>query len=189
MRPALLAAFLLVSGTALAVPPPRPAPPPRPPTAIDKLFAQLAKADSAEDAKPIEQKIEAQFRVSGSPSVDLLMGRAQQVQAAGDTKTALKLVKAVTDIAPTYAEGWHVRAALENADGDDTAALVSLQKTVELNPRHFTAMSELADMLQDYGDKKGALALYRRALALDPQLDDAGRKLRELTRTVEGQDI
>ena len=60
---------------------------------------------------------------------------------------------------------------------------------VQLNPRNFTALTELGDMLQDYGDKKAALKLYRQALELDPQLEGAARHVRELTRTVEGQDI
>ncbi len=67
--------------------------------------------------------------------------------------------------------------------------MVSLQKVVALNPRQFEAMVELGGMLEDYGDKAGALKLYRRALALDPQLEGATRKVRELTRKVEGQDI
>jgi len=47
----------------------------------------------------------------------------------------------------------------------------------------------LADMLEEYGDKAAALKLYRRALELDPHLEDANRKVRELTQSVEGRDI
>lgn len=195
MRAAFVLSLLLMSGAALAAPaksslgPPAKAAPQPKPVTLDALFAQLAKAESAEDAHPIEQKIEARFRVSGSPSVDLLMTRATTAQAASDSKTARKLADAVTQIAPGFAEGWHARAALEQEAGDDTAALVSLQKVVQLNPRNFTALTELGDMLQDYGDKKAALKLYRQALALDPQLEGAQSKIRELTRSVEGQDI
>jgi tetratricopeptide (TPR) repeat protein len=78
---------------------------------------------------------------------------------------------------------------MEQADGDDTNALVSLQKTVLLNPRHFEALVELAGMLEEYGDKAAALKLYRRALEIDPQLEVAERKVRELTTHVEGRDI
>ena len=176
MRAALVLS-LLMSGAAFAAPP-RPAPKPvdkRP--EIEKLFSQLAKAESAEEAHPIEARIEARFRVSGSPSVDLLMTRAEAAAAASDKKTAKKLVEAITNIAPNYAEGWHTRAAMEQADGDDTDALVSLQKTVLLNPRHFAAMVELADMLEDYGDKGGALKLYRRALDLTGEADGPARQI------------
>jgi tetratricopeptide (TPR) repeat protein len=190
MRPAFVLSLLLFAGPALAVPPPKPAAPaPSQVTSEDQLFAQLRKAESAEDAHPIEEKLLAMFRPSGSPSVDLLMARAQAALAATDNKTAKQLIDAVTAIAPNYAEGWHTRAGMEQAAGDDTAALVSLQKVVLLNPRNFAALSELGNKLEEYGDKAGALKLYRRALELDPQLEGAGRKVRELTQSVEGRDI
>jgi tetratricopeptide (TPR) repeat protein len=191
MRPALVLILLLAPATAHAVPPREPAPVPAPKnvTSEEKLFAQLKQAGSAEDAHAIEQKLLALFRSSGSPSVDLLVIRAQAALAATDNKTAKQLIDAVTNIAPSFAEGWHIRAGMELAGGDDTAALVSLQKTVTLNPRQFTALTELAGMLEDYGDKAGALKLYRRALELDPQLEIASRKVRELTQSVEGRDI
>ncbi len=191
MRTALVLSLLLVSGTALLDSSWAAAPVPQRKNvnSEEQLFAQLKKASTSEDAKAIEDKLKLMFRASGSPSVDLLMTRAQAAQAADDKKTARKLVEAVTNIAPKYAEGWHTRAAMEQADGDDTNALVSLQKTVLLNPRHFTALVELADMLEEYGDKTAALKLYRRALDVDPQLNVAQEKVRELTTKVEGRDI
>jgi len=188
MRPALALCLLLAAAPVqpgLAAQ----APAPKAVSSEEKLFSQLKQVDSPEDAHPIEQKLIALFRVSGSPSVDLLVTRAQAAQTAADKKTAQKLIQAVTAIAPTYAEGWHMRAAIEQEAGDDTAALVSLQKVVLLNPRHFEALSQLADMLHEYGDKAGALKLYRRALDLDPQLEGAASKVRELTQSVEGRDI
>jgi len=184
--------ILLLSGAAYAVTPPAKTPSQPAPVKAESeehLFTQLKQCGSAEDAHPIEAKLQAMFRASGSASVDLLMTRAQAAQGAGDDKTARQLVEAVTNIAPKYAEGWHVRAGMEQAAGDDTAALVSLQKVVLLNPRQFNALNELADMLEDYGDKAAALKLYRRALDLDPQLEGAAQKVRELTQSVEGREI
>jgi len=194
MRPVLAIFLLLVTSAApldssWAAPSKPAAPAPSQVTSQETLFAQLKQVENAEDAHPIEQKLMAMFRASGSPSVDLLISRVQAALAANDKETAKKLIEAVTNIAPSYAEGWHIRAGMEAAADDDTAALVSLQKVVQLNPRHFAALSELAGMLEDYGDKAGALKLYRRALELDPQLPDAKQKLRELTTSVEGRDI
>jgi Tfp pilus assembly protein PilF len=194
MRTALVLCLLLTSSAALldsswAAPSKSPAPTPKEVTSEEKLFVQLKEAENAEDAHPIEQKLIAMFRASGSPSVDLLITRVQAALAATDNKTAKQLIDAVTNIAPNYAEGWHIRAGMEKAADDDTAALVSLQKVVQLNPRHFAALNELADMLEDYGDKAGALKLYRRALELDPHLPGATQRVRELTTKVEGRDI
>jgi tetratricopeptide (TPR) repeat protein len=160
-----------------------------PPSPLDTLFSSLAKAQSEDAAKPIETQILALFDQSGSPSVDLLMTRAEAAAEAGDTDTAKKLIDAITDIAPDFAEGWHRRAALQAAAHDDEGAMISLQKAVTLNPREFAALSELAGMLEEYGDKKVALATYRRVLALDPHLEGVDKHVDELARDVEGEKI
>jgi tetratricopeptide (TPR) repeat protein len=156
---------------------------------LESLFGQLAQAGSPEDAKPIEERIGAIFLQSGSPSIDLLMSRVAAAEAAGDTETAKKLIQAVTDVAPTYAEGWHSRASVQRATGDDSGAIVSLERVILLNPRHFAALFELGSMMEDYGNKAVALKLYRKALEIDPQLDGARRHVDALTRDVEGQGI
>ena len=156
---------------------------------IDRWFQDLAKAESADDARPIEDKIETAFRQSGSASVDLLMTRAKEAVSAADTKTATAIVGSVTKLAPNYAEGWRLRATLEAAGGNDGAAMLSLQRVVTINPRHFSAMAELAGMLEDYGDKKAALTLYRKVLTLYPRHEAASTRARALEREVEGQGI
>ena len=173
-----------------ATPPAKRRAAPQKPVSEEQLFAQLKQvrqrrrrpSDRRQAAGHVPRLQQPQRRSADDPG-------AWRRKARGDNKTARQLVEAVTKIAPNYAEGWHVRATMEQGAGDDTAALVSLQKTVLLNPRNFTALSELADMLEDYGDKAGALKLYRRALDLDPQLDGASHKVRELTQSVEGRDI
>jgi Flp pilus assembly protein TadD len=162
-------------------------PPPAKP--IDVLFQALKNAASPEDAKLIENQIGLFFMQSGSPSVDLLMTRATAALAGGDKNTARKLFNSVTAIAPNYAEGWHSRAALQIDANDSEGAMLSLQRTISLNPREFKAMSELADMLEDFGDKAGALKLYRKALVLDPKLEGAGDHVKTLEDAVEGQKI
>jgi tetratricopeptide (TPR) repeat protein len=188
--------FLAFCVSALAgTPPPQHSRSARPPSsqpqpkAIDALFAQLKQVQTPEDAKPIEDQIGLFFMQSGSASVDLLMTRGAAALAGGDRDAARKLFDAVTDIAPNFAEGWHSRAALQLAANDNAGAMVSLQRAISLNPREFKAMSELADMLEDYGDKSGALRLYRRALELDPKLDGAADHVKALQTDVEGQRI
>ena len=44
-------------------------------------------------------------------------------------------------------------------------------------------------MLEDYGDKPGALKMYRAAQALDPQMEGLQRHIDSLSRAVEGQGI
>lgn len=156
---------------------------------LDALFGALAKAQSEEEAKPLEDKTLAAFFHSNSPTVDLLMLRAAAALHGGAGNTARKLIAAVTNVAPDYAEGWHQRAEILADAGDDQGAMFCLQKTITLNPRQFEALTELAGLIEEYGDKQAALRLYRRALALDPYFDDVARKVRALTHEVEGQSL
>lgn len=165
-----------------------PAPPPQSQN-LETLFGQLARASSPEDAKPIEDRIGTIFLRSGSATVDLLMSRAAVAQAAGEKDATKKLVEAVTSVAPDFAEGWHARANFQRATGDDAGAMVSLERTILLNPRQFAVLYELGNMMEDYGNKAAALKLYRKAMELDPQLDGARRHIDALTRDVEGQGI
>lgn len=159
------------------------------PSEVDALFAALGKAQSEDEAKPIEEKILTTFLRSGSPTVDLLMTRAAASLHAGDIATGRKLVAAVTNVAPDYAEGWHQRAEMLAEAGDDQGAMFCLQKTVTLNPRHFEALAELAGKVEEYGDKPAALRLYRKALALDPQMEGIARTVRALEHEVEGESL
>src|SRR5256885_6314195 len=181
-----IAGLFLVSAASAAPKPPahRPAP-----GELDSLFAALAKAESDEEAKPIEEKILTTFLHSGSPTVDLLMSRAGAALQAGDVATGKKLVASVTGIAPDYAEGWHQRAEMQAEAGDDQGAMFCLSKTVALNPRQFEALAELAGLVDEYGGKPAALRLYRKALALDPHFDDIARKVRALEHAVEGESL
>ena len=154
------------------------------------VFLSVAAApNKAAPHKPPRPPLEVLFAQSGSASIDLLMARGTAALAGGDSGTAKKLFDSVTDLAPNFAEGWHEKAQLQVDAGDDEGAMISLQKTVTLNPCQFAAMSELGDMLEDYGNKDGALKMYKRALALDPQLEGAAKRVRTLDRAVEGQGI
>jgi Flp pilus assembly protein TadD len=183
MRIAVLALSALLAAPAMAAAPKHPA------NELDALFSALGKAQSEQEAKPIEDKIMTAFLRSGSPTVDLLMTRAAAAAQAGSDDLARKLVSAVTNVAPDYAEGWHQRGVMQADAGDDQGAMFCLEKAVTLNPRNYEALADLAGKVEEYGDKPGALRLYRKAFALDPHFDGLDRKIRALTKDVEGESL
>ncbi|HEY3779002.1 MAG TPA: hypothetical protein VGL35_13190 [Rhizomicrobium sp.] len=189
MRSILFAASLAALSITGAAPRQELAPAARPVPQLDVLFQQLAKANSDEVAKPIEDHILTLFLESGSASIDLLMTRAAAALASGDMDSAQQLLNVVTKVAPDYAEGWHQRGKLQAVAGDDEGAIVSLQKAITINPRQFAAMSELGAILVQYGDKRDALKLLRKAQSLDHHLSDVDREVRQLSHDVEGDSI
>ena len=95
----------------------------------------------------------------------------------------------LTQIAPSFAEAWHRRATLATQKDDYDDALTSLRQTLALQPKNFAALAELGSILEEYNDKPHALEAYRKAKALDPFIDGMDDRIRDLTKTVEGQGI
>ena len=56
-------------------------------------------------------------------------------------------------------------------------------------PRHFGAMSGLGMILQEFGDDKRALEVFRRALEINPHLPKIPDLVKSLAEKVEGRAI
>lgn len=165
------------------------------PTAEDKpkmlaeLYEQLAKARDEEAAAPIMETIEGLWRFSGSPTVDLLMSRAERFAQSEDLELALKIADATVEIAPDQPEAWHLRAKVNFLKQDYGQALVDLRRTLDRDPKHYAAMNDLGVVLETTGAKKEALRAYRKALELNPFLTETKKAADDLGREVDGQDI
>jgi tetratricopeptide (TPR) repeat protein len=160
-----------------------------PARSLDFLFGALKVAPDDESAKTIEDRIWAQWLASGSDTVNLLMNRAKSAVESNELDLAIRLLDAVTEIRPQYVEAWNRRATVFFLKKDYSSALVDLRKVLSLEPRHFGALAGLGMILQDIGDEKQALAVYRRAVEVYPRLKGMDEKIKTLSEKVEGRDI
>jgi tetratricopeptide (TPR) repeat protein len=79
--------------------------------------------------------------------------------------------------APLYAEAWHKRATLYYLLGRDAECLCDIQRTLELEPRHFAAMLHFAEILLGEGAGGEARYAFAAALSLHPHLPRAREAL------------
>lgn len=156
---------------------------------LEELYDSLGMARDAIEAEPIVEAIEETWQRSGSDTIDLLMARAGAFVREADVDMAVKILDAVVDLAPDEAEAWHQRAILYCLRQDYQRCLSDLRRALSLDPRHYKAIIALGVVLQEFGDKKGALEAYRKALQVNPYVDSARQSVEELSREVEGQDI
>jgi tetratricopeptide (TPR) repeat protein len=188
--------------TALAQPPdPTPPKPIEPPTTLprvqrgdrtqnlDRLFEALKIAPDDESAKYIENRIWAIWLSSASDTANLLMGRAKTALDGKDFELAIKLLNAVIDIRPDFTEAWNRRATVYYTQKDFGHALADIQEVLKREPRHFGALAGLGIILQEMGDDKRALEVFRRALAIHPHLERIPDLVKRLTDKVDGRDI
>ena len=68
-------------------------------------------------------------------------------------------------------------------------SMEDIRQVLKLEPRHFGAMSGLGMILQEFGDEKHALDVFRRALEVNPHLPKIDEMVKSLTEKVEGRDI
>lgn len=157
--------------------------------AADELLVQLAKAQDPALAKRIAAAVQALWRRSGSDTIDLLTSRSIEAQRAAKVDVATRLMDEVVSLRPDYAEGWNRRATLHFMAKDYSEAMSDIHETLILEPRHFGAWLGLGRILQDSDLDKKALAAYRRALEVYPQIEGLKKQVDELALKVEGQPI
>jgi tetratricopeptide (TPR) repeat protein len=156
---------------------------------VDFLFGALKAAPDDETARAIEQRIWALWMRSRSDTATLLMTRAQKAIEDKDTDLAIKLLDAVVKVKPDYIEAWNRRATLYYMKKDYGQSIADIREVLKREPRHFGALTGLGLILQDIGDDKQALEVYRRALAVYPRIERVPDIVKTLTEKVEGRDI
>ncbi|SIT77321.1 Tetratricopeptide repeat-containing protein [Pontibaca methylaminivorans] len=152
------------------------------------LLAELAEAD-AERAPQIEARLQAIWSRSGSPAMDLLLERGRRALETGDAGAALDHLGALTDHAPDFAEGWHLRASAWFEAGRFGPALSDLERALALNPSNYRAIYGLGMILEELGDKAPALRAYRRAQAIAPQDAHIAAAVRRLQQAVGSREL
>lgn len=152
---------------------------------LERLFQLLSGVRTMPEAMDIEGQITAIWLKSGSETVDVLMARAQSAVEAQDLTIAKKLLDAVVEMRPEYAEVWYRRAELLLLMDSQQEAASDLSKALELEPRHFRALAIAGRLAEAAGDKPAALAAYRKAVAINPMMEAIARRAGQLTFEVE----
>lgn len=155
---------------------------------MDALFDQLARSEG-EAWRLAESDILREWSKSGSAAMDLLLKRGEEALDQGDLEAATGHLTALTDHAPGFAAGWHARASALAASGRIGPAVADLSRALSLEPRHFAALTQLASLLEDMGDRDAALAAYRQSLELHPHQQEAIDGAARLERQQTGTDI
>lgn len=159
------------------------------PKVLGELYVQLAKAKDAEAATPIMTNIETLWRVTGSPTVDLLIGRAELFTKGKDLDLALQILDATVAMAPEEAEAWYLRAKVYYLQSKYDLALADLMRAVDRDPKHYRALEELGLVYDALGRKPEALETYRKALEVNPFLKDAGLAVQFLEKEVGARNL
>ena len=139
---------------------------------LDELFAALKTAQDPMTAHELDQAI---WAVWTNPSDPVLHDRMREVLLArgtGNIAEALHLLDQLVIDFPDYAEGWNQRATIHYMMGNLDLSLADCARVLELEPRHFGALSGRALIYLAQGKRALALKDMAAALAVHPFLSE-----------------
>jgi tetratricopeptide (TPR) repeat protein len=155
----------------------------------EDLYALLATAATAKEAKKIAAQIERVWLTTGSDTVSVLMVRASRALKAKDKKLALTLLDSVVELAPDSAEVWNRRAYVHYVSKNYPAAVGDLRRALALDKNHYKALDGLASIFRQLGDDAKAFQVYKQLREIHPHWPGLEKAYEELKGKVQGRGI
>ena len=148
---------------------------------LDGLFSRLQAAGPSE-ALQVEGEIWQIWTQSDDGAVRGLRRDGLAAMQRGDYRHALAKFDQMVIIAPGFAEGWNKRATVHYLLGNYGQSLSDIAKALELEPRHFGALSGRGLVYVKLEDERRALDAFEAALAVHPHLAGAATNAEQLRK-------
>jgi tetratricopeptide (TPR) repeat protein len=154
---------------------------------LDGLFERLEITHDHAEASRIERQIWQIWMESGDFQVQIWMRQGVAAMSLHRLDLALDRFDRMVEHAPDFAEGWNKRATVHYLMGDYSASVYDIQRTLDLEPRHFGALSGLGLIYDALEKPAAAIRSYEAALALNPHLEGTRKRIEDLRRELRGR--
>jgi tetratricopeptide (TPR) repeat protein len=172
-----------------AAPPAEPAAVAKPENRLESLFGELKRQRNEKAAERIASRIAEEWNHSGSASIDLMMLWSQKAIEAEKFDVALDFLDQVVTLSPDFAEGWNRRATVHFMMRSFGKSMADIDRTLQLEPRHFGALAGMAQIMKERGSKELALEAYQRVLDIYPMMRSAQNEVATLSEELAGEGI
>jgi tetratricopeptide (TPR) repeat protein len=122
---------------------------------------------------------------SGNAATDTVFLEGVTQMNAGQLAEAIATFSRVIAMAPEFAEAWNKRATVYFLIGEFERSLKDCDEVIKRNPDHFGALAGYGQIYMRLNDYERALEYFKRALALNPNLDGVEFQVRLLERVLE----
>ncbi|MBI1737446.1 MAG: tetratricopeptide repeat protein [Candidatus Rokubacteria bacterium] len=138
----------------------------------------ILRGDDPARAARAAEALWARWHRSGEPGVDALLRDGILAMQRQDHPAAEDIFTRIIARAPGFAEGWNKRATVRYLAENYAGSIADCEETLAHNPNHFGALSGQGLCHMAIGQYREAAALFRRALAVHPHLENARANLR-----------
>ena len=134
------------------------------------LLHERLRDESAFVRSFAEQGLWLLWSRSGDAEIDALMARGTEAMQTGRHGEAVEVFSRVIERKPEFAEGWNRRATVYYLAGQLERSIADCHEVLKRNPRHFGALSGMGQIYFQLEQWDQALAWYRRALEVNPNM-------------------
>lgn len=127
-----------------------------------------------------EQGMWALWLQSGDAAIDTLMERGIRLLEQRRFEEAVQVFAAIVAQAPSFAEGYNKRATVYYLMKEFDKSLRDCEATLRLNPDHFGALSGSGLCYVGLKRYREALRAFRRAVAVNPNLESIKEYIKDL---------
>lgn len=124
---------------------------------------------------------------SGDPAVDTMLQDGIRALEREAWAEAVATFTQVIERAPEFAEGYNKRATAYYLMGEYARSITDCEATVARNPYHFGALSGEGLCCLALGQLQKARELFRRALAVNPNMPGVEQNLTATERSLHGK--
>jgi tetratricopeptide (TPR) repeat protein len=149
---------------------------------LDRLFGQLQRKDIGAEALNVEREIWNVWMHGGTTEQNKALETASGMMGIGSYKLAEAALNDLIGTTQTFSEAYNKRATLYFLMGRYDESLADIVKTLELEPRHFGALSGRGMILSRQGKQREALHAYREALRMNPHLTGVALAVQQLEK-------
>ncbi len=155
---------------------------------LEPLFERLQTTSDPADAAALQQQIWQIWIEFEDPSVSQMMRSGVAAMARGEHEAALDMFDRMVKQAPDFAEAWNKRATVLYLMGRFEESVLDIQHTLELEPRHFGALSGLGLIYDAVEKPAAAIRSFEAALKINPHLTGTRERIIDLRKKLKGRE-
>lgn len=155
---------------------------------LDQLFADLQRTTNQSEADNLVTEIWQRWTAfDNDPRATNLMAIGIRQMNLGQFDNAERVFTDLARSHPQHAEAWNKRATVRFMRGNDSGSRRDIARVIDLEPRHFGALSGLGMINLRTGDLQAALQAFEAALRVNPHMDQAEAMIENLRQQLRGR--
>ena len=155
---------------------------------LDQLFSALQRTTNQTMVDNLVAEIWQRWTAfEDDPRATNMMAVGIQQMNLGQLDNAERIFSNLAQSYPEHAEVWNKRATVRFMRGNDSGSRQDIARVIDLEPRHFGALSGLGMINMRAGDLPAALQAFEAAVRVNPHMDQAEAMIRNLRAKLRGR--